>query len=91
MNKVPSCVLVLLICMGVAPGCAHQWAYDRPGVIDADRARDAEECRKANTVPRVSGPLVLSGGRLVRYPFENLDRHGYNLCMEAKGYRITPG
>ncbi|PYM07414.1 MAG: hypothetical protein DMD82_05460 [Candidatus Rokuibacteriota bacterium] len=91
MNKVPSCVLVLLICLGVAPGCARQRAYDRPGVIDADRARDAEECRKANTVPRVSGPLVLSGGRLVRYPFENLDRHGYNLCMEAKGYRITPG
>ena len=91
MNKVPSCVLVLLVCLGVAPGCARQRAYDRPGVIDADRARDAEECRKANTVPRVSGPLVLSGGRLVRYPFENLDRHGYNLCMEAKGYRITPG
>ena len=84
-------VLVLLICIGLAPGCARQRADERPGVTDADRARDAEECRKANTVPRVSGPLVLSGGRLVRYPFENLDRHGYNLCMEAKGYRITPG
>lgn len=84
-------VLVLLICMGVASGCARQWAYDQAGVTDTDRARDAEECRKANTVRRVSGPLVLSGGHLERYPFENLDRHGYNLCMEAKGYRITPG
>jgi hypothetical protein len=84
-------VLVLLICIGVAPGCARQRAYDRPGVTDADRARDAEECRKANTVPRVPGPLVLSGGRLVRHPFGDLDRHGYTLCMEAQGYRITPG
>ena len=83
-------VLVVLICMGVASGCARQRAYDQAGVADADRARDAEECRKANTVPRVSGPLVLSGGHLERYPFENLDRHGYNLCMEAKGYWITP-
>ena len=82
-------VLVVLICIGVASGCARQWAYDQAGVTDADRARDADECRKANTVPRVSGPVVLSGGHLERYGFEDLDRHGYNLCMEAKGYRIT--
>ena len=73
----------------VLAGCARQVVYDRPGATEAKRAADAEACRGSNSVPRVSRPFVFSGGRIVSYPFEGLDRHGYDLCMEGKGYTIT--
>jgi len=79
-------LLAVLILLG---GCAPQWAYDRPGVTEAERARDAEECQRSNTVPRVSRPFVFADGRLVSYPFEGVDRHGYDLCMQGRGYTVT--
>lgn len=82
--------LVLAFGLAAAAGCARQYAYDRPGVTAAERAADDADCRTRNTVPRVSRPLVFSGGRLESYPFEGVDPHGHNLCMEAKGYTITP-
>jgi hypothetical protein len=86
--RVPRLVAVL-ICLATVAGCSRQWRYDKPGVAGAQRSLDEEECRKANTVPRVSRPVVISRGRLESYPFENLDRHGYDLCMEGKGYTVT--
>ncbi len=80
---------LVLICLGALAACARQWQYDKPGVPDAQRAAAEEECRKANTVPRVSRPIVISRGRLESYPFEGVDRHGYDLCMEGKGYAVT--
>ncbi len=82
-------LLAVLACLALLAGCASQWVYDRPGATEAERAADAEACRRSNSVPRVSRPFVFSGGRIASYPFEGVDRHGYDLCMEGKGYTIT--
>ncbi len=82
-------LLAVLACLALLAGCASQWVYDRPGATEAEREADAEACRRSNSVPRVSRPFIFSGGRIVSYPFEGVDRHGYDLCMEAKGYTIT--
>jgi len=63
-------LLAVVAGLALLGGCARQWAYDRPGVTEAERARDAEECERSNEVPRVSRPFVFAGGRLVSYPFE---------------------
>ena len=82
-------LLAVVAGLALLGGCARQWAYDRPGVTEAERARDAEECRRGNSVPRVSRPFVFADGRLVTYPFEGVDRHGYDLCMKGRGYTVT--
>jgi len=82
-------LLAVVAGLALLGGCARQWAYDRPGVPEAERARDAEECRRSNTVPRVSRPFVFADGRLVSYPFEGVDRLGYDLCMQGRGYPVT--
>lgn len=82
-------LLAAIAGLALLGGCARQSAYDRPGVTEAERARDAEECRRSTTVPRVSRPFVFADGRLVSYPFEGVDRHGYDLCMQGRGYTVT--
>jgi hypothetical protein len=79
----------LLAVFVLLAGCAPQVVYDRSGATEAERAADAEACRRSNSVPRVSRPFVFSGGRIVSYPFEGVDRRGYDLCMEGKGYTVT--
>jgi hypothetical protein len=82
-------LLAVIAGLALLGGCARQWAYDRPGVTEAERRRDAEECERSNAVPRVSRPFVFTGGRLVSFPFEGVDRHGYDLCMQGRGYTVT--
>jgi hypothetical protein len=76
--------LAVVVGLAVVAGCAGHAAPERPGRAEAGRARDAEACRRANAVPRVSRPLVFSDGRLVSYPFESVDPRGYDLCMQGR-------
>jgi hypothetical protein len=80
-------IIAIVIGLAAVAGCIRP--YDKPEVAAADRARDEDECRRLNTVPRVSRPFVFSRGGLESYPFEGLDRHGYGLCMEGKGYAAS--
>ena len=83
-------VAVLVVSLGLLAGCAGPSTYDPAGRTEAQRQRDEDECRRRNRVPRVSRPLVFSGGRLVSYPFESVDGHGWELCVEGKGYTLSP-
>src|SRR5438445_77709 len=69
-------LLAAIAGLALLGGCARQWAYDRPGVTEAERARDAEECRRSTTVPRVSRPFVFADGRLVEDEEARLEHEG---------------
>jgi hypothetical protein len=82
-------VLVLTLALAATGGCTGQWTYRKPDVTDSDRERDEAECRRHATIPRVLGPLVLEGSKIVSYPLMNMDLKVYNRCMEARGYAVT--
>jgi hypothetical protein len=82
-------VVLLTLAALAACGCASQWAYHKADATGAERQADEEACRRDATVPRVSRPLVFSGGRLVSYPFMGVDPQIYARCLEAKGYIVT--
>ena len=69
-----------------ACGCARQFVHQKADVTEAERERDQEACRRDATVPRVARPLVFVGGRLVSYPFMEIDPQVYGRCMASKGY-----
>ncbi len=83
-------VLVLLLGLGAAAGCAGPWAYDKPGADPTQVASDKADCERDAEVRRVSRPLVWEGGHLVSFPFMGLDSQVYRRCLEAKGYTLTP-
>jgi hypothetical protein len=78
----------LTLAVLVALGCAGP-TYHKADLAEASRRLDDEACRRDAAVPRVGRPFVWSGGRLLSYPFMNVDPEVYDRCMTAKGYAAT--
>ena len=56
-------------------------AYDKPGITEAERQQDMNECVRSAMGTSQGWPL------LTLYP---IDREDYGRCLEARGYSPTP-
>jgi hypothetical protein len=81
-------------CVPLVAGVEYATAtyrYEKPGIDEAQTQRDLDLCMKAAKVARVPRDIVLSGGGVTSYPYEDMDPDALERCMTGKGYtRINP-
>lgn len=73
--------VALIVSLGLLAGCATQpLVYNKPGVTEAQRKRDENECLRAAVGGDQSGQVLFGVYRL--------DRAAYARCMEVRGYAL---
>ncbi len=69
--------LVLLGGCATSTGSSERWAFEKPGVSEAQKKRDQSECFAQSVDPETNKPGLM-----------RMDRGAYRACMEARGYAL---
>lgn len=71
----------LVVCAACVTTPQPRMVYEKPGVSDADRKRDENQCTAAS----VATPPADVGLGMMR-----IDRDAFEACMKGKGYTARP-
>jgi hypothetical protein len=92
-SKYSKAILILLLPIFLQ-ACSTTYSYSKPGITQTGFNKDKYECKRENTYvtsnnyQRIYVYRGTAYSSSYNYPSSDLDKDGYHLCMEARGYKV---